>query len=290
MSEKGVDTTVGAFMTSETETRTEHLDEEISNTDYRSETESYTFHARDVILNGKEQYKGPLRVLDLCSGTGCISLLLYSLLAPQFSDLTIVGVDDDSHAIELSQKNKRHNIRRGLLPPKAENELFFINADILASAKSKFSSFLHILQSHVHAKDTTRPKWDVLVSNPPYVSPSNLANGTTSRSVRRFEPAHALVPPALESSMWQDLGLSHVAREDIFYPAIMYLGHRVDAKLIIMECGDLEQARRIVAIAEFLKVSLCDAYKRNVYIWDENHRPYDADGGARAVVIERTVA
>ncbi|KAI7970118.1 hypothetical protein EIK77_001508 [Talaromyces pinophilus] len=253
-----------------------------------AETESYTLHARDVILKGHhaENFRKSLRILDLCSGSGCISLLLHSLLASDIKDLTIVGVDVDPHAIKLSQKNKLHNIRRGLLSSRAENDVFFLQADILHSIQSAKSSFMSTLQDQFHTS-STQNMWDVLISNPPYISPANLVNGMTSRSVRKYEPIKALVPPVIDSSIWQDWGLEHVAREDIFYTTLLSLAYRLHIKVTVLECGDLEQARRVVAMAHALFEQVADSSKQRVYIWNDCYAVNDTDGGARAVVIER---
>lgn len=223
-----------------------------------------------------------LRILDLCSGSGCISLLLHSLLASDIKDLTIVGVDVDPYAIKLSQKNKLHNIRHGLLSPRAETEITYMQADILQSDNS---SLMTALQKHCHPKRNQQNTWDVLISNPPYISPANLVNGTTSRSVRKYEPIKALVPPVIDSSMRQDLGLEHVAREDTFYARLLSLACQLHAKVVVLECGDLEQARRVVAMTHAVFEQFGDSVNRHVYIWDDCDE--DNDGGARAVIIER---
>lgn len=228
-----------------------------------------------------------LRILDLCSGSGCISLLLHSLLASDIKDLTIVGVDVDPHAIKLSQKNKFHNIQRGHLSPRAENEVSFLQADILHSIQSDSSLFLDALQTYFHtSRDQNQNTWDVLISNPPYISPTNLMNGTTSRSVRKYEPIRALVPPIFDCSSWQDSGLEHVAREDIFYARLLSLANQLHVKVTVLECGDLEQARRVVTMSHTLFKQVGDA-KQRVYIWDDGNSIDDNDGGARAVIIER---
>ncbi|QGA21902.1 hypothetical protein EYB26_009616 [Talaromyces marneffei] len=254
----------------------------------RAETESYTSHARDIIMKGPyaKDFRKSLRILDLCSGSGCISLLLHSLLASDIKDLTIVGIDVDPQAIKLSQKNKLHNIRRGLLSSRAENEVYFIKFDILHSIQSGNSSLMGTLQSHFHASSTNNT-WDVLISNPPYISPSNLINGTTTRSVRRYEPIKALVPPVVDSSIWQDSGFEYVAREDIFYAVLLSLVDQLCVKVTVLECGDLEQAQRVVTMARALFEKVGDIAKQRVYIWDDCYTVNDDDGGARAVIIER---
>lgn len=112
-------------------------------------------------------------------------------------------------------------------------------------------------------------------------------NGTTSRSVRRYEPIRALVPPVVDSSIWQDLGLEHVAREDSFYAMLLSLANQLHVKVTVLECGDLEQARRVATMSHTLSKQVGDSAKQRVYIWNDCNATEDNDGGARAVIIER---
>jgi hypothetical protein len=111
-------------------------------------------------------------------------------------------------------------------------------------------------------------------------------NGTTSRSVRKYEPIKALVPPVVDSSIWQDSGFEHVAREDIFYARMLSLAYQLHVKVTVLECGDLEQARRVVTMADALFEQVGDSAKQRVYIWDDCFAVNGNDGGARAVIIE----
>ena len=112
-------------------------------------------------------------------------------------------------------------------------------------------------------------------------------NGTTSRSVRKYEPIKALVPPAIDSSNWQDLGLEHVAREDIFYARLLSLANQLHVKVTVLECGDLDQARRVESMAHALSEQAGNSAKLRVYIWNDCYTVNDNDGGARAVILER---
>jgi len=77
--------------------------------------------------------------------------------------------------------------------------------------------------------------WDVVISNPPYISPRDYApGGKTEASVRKYEPRLALVPPIS----------STVHDGDIFYPTLTRLFRGVGAHLLVMEVGDSEQAAR----------------------------------------------
>ena len=210
----------------------------------------------------------PLRILDLCTGTGCIPLLLHSLLAPSFPKLQIVGVDISTRAVDLACENLIHNIAMGELSPRAADEVHFVQADVLKEPEpepgvkttpSSTGTGLSDL-SAVLPKFVPDGKWDVLMCNPPYISPMSYSNGTTRRSVRMYEPKLALVPPPVTStppSAYQSEHLdglkelsapldpsSHI-REDSFYPRLLDIAIRHKTELTVMECGDREQAVRV---------------------------------------------
>lgn len=102
----------------------------------------------------------PSRVLDLCSGSGAIALAL----ASERTDLHIVATDRSLEAIELARRNAARN---GL-----KERVQFLVADLfegLALARARF---------------------DVIVSNPPYVGDDELAS--LAPEVRDHEPMLAL--------------------------------------------------------------------------------------------------
>ncbi|CRG88731.1 hypothetical protein PISL3812_05765 [Talaromyces islandicus] len=265
----------------------------------RVETELYTIHAKDLILEGlnakKLDSKG-LRVLDVCSGSGCISLLLHSLLAPHVENLTIAGLDVSPHALNLSLKNKAHNINNGLLTPRAEKEVIFQKSDMLdeLDTAGNLLSSLNNVSGRLSADTSSasgQSTWDVLISNPPYISPSDLVGGKTSRSVRKYEPMQALVPPVItkdRSLLWEEsLGLENVSREDIFYPRLLYLARKLGVKLVVFECGDIAQARRIVDMARVIFTKGGGNENLSIYTWSGYYNSSDCDEGARAVVVRR---
>ena len=176
-----------------------------------------------------------LRILDLCTGSGCIALLLWQLLyrnigrspeadASQESQrplrddakLQILGLDISRHAIRLARRNLLHNINLGNLPSDSAQNVHFEVADVMTWSGSV--------------------KWDVIVSNPPYISKKDYApGGLTSRSVRMFEPKLALVPAEDTLS---------------FYKRIMEISIGANAKLTALEVGGSDQAREVVDLAK----------------------------------------
>lgn len=201
----------------------------------RPETEAYTTHIANQIL---ERYKlkppndqSIFRVLDLCTGTGCISLLLHALLAKYIPKTEILGIDISPKAIALANQNLHHNIALGHLPQSAKKHVQFLQADVFLQ-----NSF----EKH---------QWDMVISNPPYISPQGF-NKDTSRSVRNYEPRIALVP-LCGSTFRRDWNAPEIDSSigDAFYPKLLDVAEKSNACLLLLEVADLEQARRVVAQA-----------------------------------------
>ena len=100
----------------------------------------------------------PLRVLDLGVGSGCLLLALLAEL-PQATGL---GVDDSTAALELARRNAE---RLGLAA----------RADVLQG----------------HWGEGLRERFDLIVSNPPYVAERDW--DALQPEIREFEPKAALV-------------------------------------------------------------------------------------------------
>ncbi|KAJ4524615.1 hypothetical protein HRR86_000181 [Exophiala dermatitidis] len=267
----------------------------------RPETETYTEHAARMILSwlhdtdtptsSKAQSKPqgkptPLRILDLCSGTGCIALLLHSLLKPPETyanasasagfrddniadldmDIEIAGIDISPDAIRLSRKNLHHNMAQGLIHRDAVKEISFHQLDILSLAKlDKCEMRRHlnrqVVKSHDYDSDTAVDshandynEWDIIISNPPYISPEDFRpGGKTESSVRKYEPKLALVPsppPAGSVATTDRKSATATATAttnlgDLFYRPLMDMMDGLGAKLLVMEVGDTEQAGRV---------------------------------------------
>ena len=179
------------------------------------------------IFNGNRRF----RILDLCTGTGCISLLLYAKLSQHIPQLEILGVDISPRAIQLASKNLQHNINLAHLPQIAHDRVSFQRADIFISPTPE------------------ETPWNLVISNPPYISPRSL-DRDTSISVRNYEPKIALVPlsrhaiPTELNAADRDSAIG-----DAFYPKLLDIAQISNANMLLVEVADMEQARRVVTQA-----------------------------------------
>ncbi|EEQ32552.1 hypothetical protein McanMca71_004084 [Microsporum canis] len=269
----------------------------------RPDTESYTTRITQHLLAEHRRYpRQSVRIIDICTGTGCIPLLLHSLLAPSIPALSVIGVDISPTALSLAKKNLEHNIENGNLLSRARDEVHFVQADILTPRSlDPDGSELGMLLSRLQQEH--RDGWDLLISNPPYISPKEFANGTTKRSVRLYEPTLALVPPPIRHTDTS----SDSVRADSFYPRLLAISEQLKARFTVLECGDPAQARRVASMSagrdKRTRIWHCDwdaySYEGTVDAtsigegetsasYGCNHGPEDApEQGARAVVVLR---
>lgn len=120
----------------------------------RPETEELVLWAREKA----QQFQQP-RVLDLCTGSGCIAISLKKFI-PQAS---IVAVDLSSESLAIAQENAA----------KLNTPIEFIQDDVLQGVQK--------LSGKV---------FDIIVSNPPYIPLSE--RDTMHINVTRYEPDMAL--------------------------------------------------------------------------------------------------
>lgn len=122
----------------------------------RPETEEIVMWLIDVLrASGRTDWK----ILDLCTGSGCIALAL----AAAFEQAHVVGIDKNPHAVDLARRNAQHN--------KLERVTFMVS-DLF------------------QALDPQQP-FDLIVSNPPYLSDESYQQ--VSKEVSVWEDKDALV-------------------------------------------------------------------------------------------------
>lgn len=107
----------------------------------------------DKLLN-KIKNKKNLNIIDLCTGSGCIAIALKK----ECTSCNIDALDISKKALKVAKKNAKHN----------KVSINFINKDL--------------------KKYQLEKKYDVIVSNPPYIKKS----GTVDSSVLKYEPLIAL--------------------------------------------------------------------------------------------------
>ncbi|ETI23814.1 hypothetical protein G647_05620 [Cladophialophora carrionii CBS 160.54] len=240
----------------------------------RPETETYTEEAAKLLLAAlaaTQPTDGPwwqeprkIRILDLCTGTGCIALLLHSILKPidptkpslpPGLDLEIVGIDDKPQAVELARKNLHHNISQKLLRPDAIHSVSFRQADVLVlgsklykdrDSDDQLRKVVNAAAAGMADEDISRPSlssapWDMVIANPPYIAAKDYElGGKTEPSVRNHEPREALVPLACGS-----IKSSAILQADLFYQPLRRIAEAAGAQLLVMEVGDSSQAARV---------------------------------------------
>ncbi len=227
-------------------------------------------HLADLLLQearGRPQTQtqaaAPLTVLDACTGTGCIALLLYARLRQAgLPSVQAVGVDVAPAAVRLARSNA---VRNGLASSSTSAaSVQFVQCDLFSDGWLADAAVQRLT-------DGLRRPLDVLVSNPPYVSVDGFAH-ETARSVRLFEPKLAQVPTAHRL----DSDAPAHAPEDVFYVRLLQLAGRLDARIVLCEVGGRAQAERVVALALAGQATL-----PSVEIWADSPDAGPSVGSAR---------
>ncbi|KAL6702721.1 hypothetical protein ACN47E_001003 [Coniothyrium glycines] len=251
----------------------------------RADTAASITYLVDLLRHAKSLPRN-LRVLDLCTGTGCIPLLFHHELYRARNDINLhlLGVDISGQALRLAKSN-REQIRKDTQHG-GEGQIVFMRADILAETCANNDGGPHALRTALDLY--SQPAfWDILISNPPYISPSDYWK-TTTRSVRGYEPKLALVPPTGGQESKSDAD-----RGDLFYPRLLNIARDTGAKIVLLEVADIEQARRVATYAAALDIFvgieiLCDQPGSSTSQSTEGHDvKIIGEGNARSVLCWR---
>jgi len=113
-------------------------------------------------------FSKPLRILDMCTGTGCIALTMKSLLNTFPGEISVTAIDIDPLALRLAKLNARNH--------------GFNDIDI---------RWDNILVSHFNDLKISSHQFDIILSNPPYIPESEYLS--LPKSVRDYESKSALV-------------------------------------------------------------------------------------------------
>ena len=114
---------------------------------------------------GKEE----CRILDMCTGSGCILISILHYVTKDFPKIKGVGVDISPEALEIAKENAQKN---GLNVARSmESQMVFIESDLFAQLNPE-------------------EKYHMIVSNPPYI-PTKEIEGL-EEEVRSYDPILAL--------------------------------------------------------------------------------------------------
>jgi release factor glutamine methyltransferase len=126
----------------------------------RPETELLVETVLEQLKEGVRSQKSEVRIIDLCTGSGCIAVAL----AKKLDGAEVYATDSSAEALAVARGNAaRHGV---------EKKIRFLQGDLLQVVPDSL-------------------RVDVLVSNPPYIASGELAG--LPREVRDFEPVQALV-------------------------------------------------------------------------------------------------
>lgn len=106
-----------------------------------------------------------MRILDLCTGSGCLALAL----AKEFSDAQVCGIDISEIALGYARRNADSN---GI------NNITFLQGNL-------FEPFTKLL-----TLNSKLFSFDLIISNPPYIRSDDIKNLQTE--IKDWEPLNAL--------------------------------------------------------------------------------------------------
>ena len=167
----------------------------------RPETEELV----ELIINENSNMKTPnLKILDIGTGSGCIAISL----AKNLPNAKVFALDVSEKALEIAKKNSELN----------EVEINFINESILE---------VDDLEQLITHNSQLTTKFDIIVSNPPYVR--NLEKNEIKKNVLDYEPHLALFVEDTDALLFYrkiaQLALKNLAEKGKLYFEInQYLG------------------------------------------------------------------
>ncbi|WWC87904.1 uncharacterized protein L201_002804 [Kwoniella dendrophila CBS 6074] len=153
-------------------------------------------------LTSRDRPKQPLSILDLCSGTGCIGLLLGKLNPLS----TVTGIDNSPVAVQLGMINSRDL--------KLSDRVKFKYGNLSKDPKL-------LLSSNAESKG----KYGLIISNPPYIPFHEYQK--LPKSVKDFESPSALLGDGLNEK--QGKGLKYYERISEISPDLL-----IDKKVLEM--------------------------------------------------------
>ncbi|KAI3321828.1 hypothetical protein HD806DRAFT_502048 [Xylariaceae sp. AK1471] len=264
----------------------------------RPETEAWASVLADLVFplpfhhHAKRNIEGEgeesLRILDLCSGTGCVGLSLYA----RGMDLTygrgkaaavyhrpprVFGFDIETRAVRLARRNLLHNAARlsrhkydyNSNYKEFEMAVTFRKADIFSdewmgyldvdvpspsertqhtSRKRKHTSTIISKDEEFTDSKQAQERKIDILVSNPPYISQRGFEVDTGRSVRNYEPKIALVPPSSSSSS-SSSATAPCAPEDVFYARLLEIADTLRPRIAVFEVGDMAQAKRVLQMA-----------------------------------------
>lgn len=212
----------------------------------------------------------PLRVYDLCSGSGCIALLFWhrywTLATEQLLKVPyvrITGAEASPEACRLAHQNRDLMLHQRNKPQRTMdrlihgkwltdslNQLSFVRVNVLRRQNSsKELQSLQTLQERIQGstKNGATECYHIWISNPPYISPTSFES-RTNQSVRNFEPKKALVPPLTHTTK-ANVAPRSGDEGDRFHEDILDQAMEFRPEIVLLEVEDMAQATRVVQLA-----------------------------------------
>ena len=128
------------------------------------------------------------RILDICTGSGCIAITL-GLNIPN-SEVT--GWDISEDALRIAQGNVKM-MEAGNVRIEHQDALALPKAAETDNEKMKVNADKEVVKLKGEAKIPSTQKWDLIVSNPPYICEKEKAD--MEKNVLEHEPSLALFVP-----------------------------------------------------------------------------------------------
>ena len=128
------------------------------------------------------------RILDICTGSGCIAITL-GLNIPN-SEVT--GWDISEDALRIAQGNVEM-MKAGNVRIEHQDALTLPKAAETDNEKMKGNDDKEVVKPKGEAKTPSTQKWDLIVSNPPYICEKEKAD--MEKNVLEHEPSLALFVP-----------------------------------------------------------------------------------------------
>ena len=129
----------------------------------RADTEILTEKVIEIAKNLIKNSKKDLKILDMCTGSGCIAIAI----AKNVRSAVVVATDKSKAALKVAKKNARKN----------DVDVEFVESDLFKAIKKSFF------------KDDEN-RFDIIVSNPPYIETNEIKG--LQKEVKDNEPRMAL--------------------------------------------------------------------------------------------------